>query len=88
MLCSCIGLEDRHGPFQTAILLQIGLQTLASGDNHLFAMSKKCNIMEPAGFQEQVTSSPSNPLLTMTTIKLKAHKHTHTHSFTGTMPKR
>jgi len=29
-----------------------------------------------AEFQEQVTSYPSNPLLTMTSIKLKAHKHT------------
>jgi hypothetical protein len=85
MLYSFIKLGDRHGPFQTAILLHIRLQTLVSGDNHLPAVSKKSNIMEPAGFQVQVRSSPSNPLLTMTSIKFKAHKHTHTHTHTHTL---
>ena len=59
-------------------LLHIGLKTVVSGDNRLSAVLIKSNIMGPAGFQEQVTSSPSKPLITMTSIKLKKHKHTQT----------
>jgi hypothetical protein len=84
MLYCSIKFEDRRGPLQTAILLHIRLQTLAFGDNHLSTVLKKRNIMGLAGFQEQVTSSPSNPLLTMTSIKLKALEHTHTHTHTHT----
>jgi len=85
-LVSCctvvLSLQIGMDPFRQ---LNISLLTLASGDYHLSAVSIKSNIMGPAGFQEQVTSSPSNPLLTMTSIKLKAHKQTHkqnTHTHT------